>query len=182
MPTRFALLLTLLFALCAAAQPALGRATAQADSADVASVDNLVAALYDVVSGPAGEARDWARFRALFAPGARLHPIQYGDDSLRVPFTLTPDEFAERAALYFADSPFFEREIGRSVESYGGIVHVLSAYEVLRSADAEAPFARGVNSIQILYDGEAYRILSLTWDEETERSPIPEALGGSPPE
>ena len=42
-----------------------------ADPADVSSIDAIVAALYDVISGPAGEKRDWARFRSLFAPGER---------------------------------------------------------------------------------------------------------------
>ena len=45
-----------------------------AKPADVASPDAILAACYDVISGPAGP-RDWDRFNSLFAPGARLIPI-----------------------------------------------------------------------------------------------------------
>ena len=41
-------------------------ATAQqpaADPADVASIDAIITAVYDVISGDAGVARDWDRFR-----------------------------------------------------------------------------------------------------------------------
>src|SRR5688572_18845337 len=36
-----------------------------ANPADVASIDAIVAALYDVISGPAGKKRDWDRMRSL---------------------------------------------------------------------------------------------------------------------
>src|SRR5215469_14094644 len=45
---------------------------------DVRSVDAIVGALYDVISGPKGQARDWDRFRSLFLPDARLIPIRAG--------------------------------------------------------------------------------------------------------
>ena len=51
------------------AQPATGPR-----AADSASSEAIIAALYDVISGPAGQARDWDRFRGLFAIGARLLP------------------------------------------------------------------------------------------------------------
>ncbi len=47
--------------------------TTPANPADVATMDAIVAAVYDVISGPAGK-RDWDRFRSLFIPGARLIP------------------------------------------------------------------------------------------------------------
>src|SRR5689334_8789003 len=40
---------------------------------DVASIDGILRALYEVVSGPAGP-RDWKRGRKLFLPEARLMP------------------------------------------------------------------------------------------------------------
>ncbi len=45
-----------------------------ANPADVASVDSIIAAVYDVISGPAGKKRDWDRMKSLFLPGARLIP------------------------------------------------------------------------------------------------------------
>ncbi len=39
-----------------------------AKPSDVESVDAILKALYDVISGPAGQKRDWDRFRSLFLP------------------------------------------------------------------------------------------------------------------
>ena len=45
-----------------------------ANPADVESIGAIIAACYDVISGPAGKKRDWERERSLFYPGARLIP------------------------------------------------------------------------------------------------------------
>ena len=77
--------------------------------ADVSSADAIIAALYDVISGPAGQKRDWDRFRSLFVPGARLIPSatrQNGTHFLRV---LTPDEYATNSAPMLEQNGFFER-------------------------------------------------------------------------
>src|SRR6478672_9623729 len=58
-----------------------------ATAADVASMESIVAALCDVISGPAGKKRDWDRMRSLFIPGARLIPTgkrQSGEIASRV--------------------------------------------------------------------------------------------------
>ena len=44
--------------------------------ADNDSIDSVVRAVYSVISGPAGT-RDWARFRSLFADGARLISMRH---------------------------------------------------------------------------------------------------------
>jgi hypothetical protein len=46
----------------------------RADPADVESIDAIVTAAYDGISGPAGKKRDWDRERSLYFPGARLIP------------------------------------------------------------------------------------------------------------
>lgn len=67
---------------------------------------------------------------------------------------------------------FHEQEIARRAEVFGALAHVLSAYETRRSPNAVGYLARGVNSIQLLWDGTSWRVLSLLWDEETERTPL----------
>ena len=41
---------------------------------DVKSPEAILNAVYDVISGGKGQARDWNRMRSLFIPGARLIP------------------------------------------------------------------------------------------------------------
>src|SRR3954452_20665591 len=53
----------------------------EANPADVESIDAIIKAAYEVISGPAGQARDWDRERSLFWPGARLIPTSRGAGS-----------------------------------------------------------------------------------------------------
>jgi putative lumazine-binding protein len=137
-----------------------------ARAADVASVDAIIAALYDVISGPAGQPRDWNRFRSLFAPGARLIPTGQRADGTSGMQVFTPDEYAAQATPFFEKNAFYEREIGRRTEQYGGVVHVFSAYDSKRAPTDSAPFARGINSIQLVNDGRRWHVMTILWEGE----------------
>jgi hypothetical protein len=139
---------------------------------DVGSIDAIVKALYDVISGPQGKARDWDRFRALCAPGARLIPAAPLKGGGAKAVVNTPEEYIEKATPAFEKTGFFESEIARRVEAFGNIAHVWSTYES-RHAEGEAPFVRGINSIGLLRDGERWRIVTVFWSSETPESPIP---------
>jgi hypothetical protein len=162
----------------AQATPAPAGPTARKE--DVESLDAIVAALYDVISGPAGQKRDWDRFRSLFAPGARLIPTGKradGSHSMRV---LTPDEYATNSATPLETNGFFEREIGRAGDQFGGIVQIFSAYESRRAANDPKPFARGINSIQLANDGKRWWIVTVFWEAERADNPIPQKYIGKP--
>src|SRR5690606_10079274 len=114
-----------------------------ADPADVASVDAIITALYDVISGPADEKRDWDRFYSLFVPGARLIPTgrtPQGEGRMRV---WTPQEYVAAAGMALERDGFFEREIGHTEQRFGNIVHRMSAYDSKRLESDPQPFARG---------------------------------------
>lgn len=142
---------------------------------DVGSVDAILAALYDVISGPAGTPRDWDRMRSLFAPGARLIPTRPKADSEGAEATvLTVDDYIERVRARFERDGFFEKEIARRQEAFGNIVHVFSTYASRHSAEDAQPFARGINSIQLLKDGDRYWIVTVLWDSERPGDPLPD--------
>lgn len=141
--------------------------------ADVATPEAIVAALYDVISGDAGVARDWARFRSLFHPTARLMPSGVNREGQGVVRSITPDEYITRSEPLLVGEGFHEREIARRAERFGQIVHVWSSYESLHSLSDPRPFARGVNSIQLFTDGARWWILSVYWQSETPTAPIP---------
>jgi hypothetical protein len=156
------------------AQAATDTTPPRANPADVASPDAIIAALYDVISGPAGQARDWNRFRSLFAPGARLIPSRRPPGAPPRPVAMTPDEYAQRAAPGLTNNGFFEHEIGRSMDRFGSIAQLFSAYESKRSASDPKPFARGINSIQLFDDGTRWYVVTVFWDSERPDNPIPE--------
>lgn len=152
--------------------PAASAPAARAE--DVGSVDAILAALYDVISGPAGQKRDWDRFRSLFVPGARLIPTGRRPDGSHAMRVLTPEDYVRSAGPGLERNGFFEREIGRTTEEFGGMVHVFSAYDSRRTANDAQPFARGINSIQLVNDGTRWWIVTVLWASEGPNQQIPE--------
>ncbi|MDP3657955.1 MAG: hypothetical protein Q8R45_13455 [Brevundimonas sp.] len=146
---------------------------AAAAPADVATPEAIVAALYDVISGDVGVARDWTRFRALFHPTARLMPSGMNREGVGVVRSVTPDEYITRSEPLLVGEGFHEREIARRTERFGRIAHVWTTYESLHSLSDPQPFARGINSIQLFHDGTRWWILSVYWQGETPDAPIP---------
>lgn len=153
----------------AAAQPA-------ARPEDVESIDAIMRAIYDVISGPAGQKRDWDRFRSLMAPGARLIPTGRRADGTGGMRVWTAEEYIQTAGPQLETSGFFEREIGRKLERYGNVVHLMSAYDSKRTLNDPAPFARGVNSFQLFFDGKRWWVVTIFWEQETPANPIPATL------
>lgn len=139
---------------------------------DVATPEALVAALYDVISGPKGQARDWARFRALFAPGARMIPAGTRKDGTIGHRMLSPEDYITLSGKVLVEQGFREREVHRVVERFGPMVHVFSTYEGFREGDTR-PFVRGINSIQLVHDGKRWWVLTVAWTPETPEQPLP---------
>lgn len=148
--------------------------TKEANPADVASIDSIMKAVYDVISGEAGQARDWDRFRTLFHKDARLIPSGKNQKTgVTGANALTPEDYIKRVEPVFAKDGFFEREKARRVEQYGNIAHVFSTYESFRKADEKTPFMRGINSFQLLNDGKRWWVVTIFWLGETPENPIP---------
>ena len=145
----------------------------QAKRTDVESVDAILASLYDVISGPAGQRRDWNRFRSLFAPGARLIPTGVRPDGSKAMRVMTPEDYVAGSGPALERSGFFEREIARRSDRFGNVLHVFSTYESRRTPADSAPFARGINSIQLFNDGTRWWVMTILWDSERKDNPIP---------
>jgi hypothetical protein len=166
-------------ALAVGQQPAArdtAREVPAARPADVESIDAIMRAVYGVISGPAGQPRDWNRFRSLMAPGARLIPTGKRPDGTGVLRVWTAEEYISNAGAQLERTGFFEREIGRKMERYGNVVHLMSAYDSKRALTDPAPFARGVNSFQLFFDGTRWWVVTIYWEAETPGNPIPPAL------
>jgi hypothetical protein len=145
----------------------------EAKPADVASPDAILAAVYDVISGPAERERDWDRFRSLFYPGAQLIPTKPKKEGGLSATFVTPEGYIDRAGPYFKTNGFFEREIARRTERWGNIMQVFSTYESRHDPKDETPFARGINSFQLFFDGTRWWIMTIYWAEETPQTPLP---------
>jgi hypothetical protein len=144
---------------------------------DARDLDALISALYASISGPAGQARDWDRMRALFLARAQMTKIYRSDGEPPTAVVRSVEEYVEAATDLLQERGFFEHEIARRVDRFGCIAHVFSTYEAFHDqADAE-PFKRGVNSIQLFHDRERWWITGMIWEDESEEYPLtPEFL------
>lgn len=139
---------------------------------DVDTVEHIIAATYDVISGPAGP-RDWDRFRSLFYPGARLIPSRHAPNGPSTATVLSPDDYVVRGQNAFSKDGFFENAVANRVEAWDNIAHVFSTYESHR-VKGDKPFARGINSFQLFNDGTRWWVMTIYWESEDPAHPLPE--------
>jgi pimeloyl-ACP methyl ester carboxylesterase len=140
---------------------------------DVSSPEALVAAVYDVISGPAGKKRDWERFRSLFADGARLIPTSTSAAGDHVPRVLDAEGYIRRTEPVFETTGFVEKEVARRVEAFGHIRHVFSTYEARHDRADAQPFLRGINSFQLVFDGTRWWVVTIFWEAESDAAKVP---------
>lgn len=166
---RSLLLLTFIFVLVG-----FSNAQTSSTSKDAESIDSIITALYDVISGDSGVERDWDRFRSLFTPDAKLMPTvkdqKTGEYKVVV---LTPEDYIKRAGPGLMKDGFHEREVSKKTETFGNIAHVFSTYETFKAKTDKSPFMRGINSIQLINDGKRWWILSVFWQSESDTLKLP---------
>ena len=153
-------------------------ATPAARPADVASMDAIIKAVYDVISGPKGQKRDWDRMRSLFVPGAQLIPARTGKDGVTRTTMLSVDDYVRLSSSHLEGAGFFERETHRTVERFGAIAQVFSTYESRHDAGDAQPFQRGINSFQLLFDGHRWWVVNIYWEAARPDLAIPKQYGG----
>lgn len=132
-------------------------------TSDVESVNAILAAVYDVISGPAGQKRDWDRMRSLFVPDAKMMATSIRRDGTMARRTMTVEDYIKSSGPMLEERGFFEKETARKLETYGNIAHAWSSYEARQKADDKDPFMSGVNSIQLWNDGKRWWVISIFW-------------------
>jgi hypothetical protein len=136
-----------------------------ADAVDAASLDTIIAALYEVISGAAGQPRNWSRYRSLFLPEGRsiLAVVKQGEaPTVRM---LDLEAYIRRVDPILEKEDFWEVETGRTAEVFGNVAHVLSYYESRRQKNGPA-FTSGANSMQLFFDGTRWWFASVMWNTE----------------
>ena len=139
---------------------------------DQKAINSLITSLYDVISGPAGE-RDWDRFRSLFHEQAIMGTVGKAKDGISYLNNFDPEGYIEKNGPFFEKNGFFEEEIGRTTNIFGGLAQVFTAYH-FRLAEDGPIVRRGINSIQLVKHDDRWVITQLIWQEETEELPIPQ--------
>jgi hypothetical protein len=165
------ILLIVLF--CTTTSMLHGQETETSYLSKVQTLDSTLETLYGVISGEKGEARDWELFQFLFKPDAKLIPSGKNKEGAIGLRYMTPSDYIESSGAWLVENGFFETEIHRIIQTFGNITQVFSTYESFHSKKDTEPFMRGINSIQLLNDGNRWWIVNIYWTQETEDNPIP---------
>jgi hypothetical protein len=148
---------------------AMTAATPASAATDLTTIDGILSAMYAMISGAAGEPRDWDRLRTLYLPGARLIPTNraiHNGQGGHPPDVMDVETFIRTSAPVLEKMDFYEVQIAARVERFGCIAHVWSTYDSRRAPDDPEPFARGINSIQLYHDGARWWVVNVFWDSE----------------
>lgn len=146
--------------------------SAEPRAADVGTIDGMVKAYYDVISGPAGKPREWSRDRTLYIRDLRFVDVGVDKDGKPAPRIVSHQEYVDSTDPSFVSRGFYEKEIHRAAERFGPIAHVWSTYES-RQTENGPVIARGINSIELFWDGTRWWIANAIWTDETKENPIP---------
>lgn len=150
-------------------------AVALAGEADWRSPEALVEALYASISADPGEARDWARYRALFADGARLAMAGVPGADGRI-LAMDAEGLVAQTEAAYARSGFHEIPLVTRVERHGALASVTSSFEVRLRRDDPRPAMRGLNHFQLLHDGDRWWIVANAGTVETPDAPLDPAF------
>ncbi len=142
--------------------------------ADRRAIRAIVNEAYAMLSGPPGP-RAYDSVKHHYHPRAVL--VRTGAEGGR-PFVnvMSVDQHHADVDAKLANTAFLEEEIDHQCEVFGNIARVRSVYRSVYGSGADARESRGVNFFNLIRDGEAWRIMSIVWDNE--RAGL--ALGGAP--
>ena len=137
---------------------------------DTLTINGLMKAFYEVVSGEAGEKRQWERDLSLHNPKAIYSYLTNIDGEFKQ-VTLSLADFHKETDNMVLETAFYETEINREVKVFGNIANVWSTYETRLEKNGKVA-RRGINSVQLFYSNNKWEIISLVFDRETENNRI----------
>lgn len=159
--------------LAALATSAVIAAPAAAD--DSADIQTAIDALYAVISGPVGEARDFDAMREMFMEGAAMGAVAAGPEGDGAGRVITLEDYIDRSGPWLVENGFTERATRTEIEQWGEIAYARSAYEGVNGVTGDV-FLIGVNYITLFKINGDWKIASILWRTETEDWPVEAAF------
>jgi hypothetical protein len=142
---------------------------------DVATMEEIVKADYESVSGAVGIPRQWGRMLSLYDPNAKVFVVRKAANSELTLWAPTLQEYADEFDVRFVQEGHGEHEVAHKIFRFGNVATVFSSYEG-RSSSTGQMTSRGVRTFQLYYDGNRWWISSVSWDAEHPITVIPEEL------
>lgn len=145
----------------------------EAQSEDVKSIEAIIDALYETISGEEGEEREWDRFRSLWYGDANLIMVSSIGDGKAKKVKHSVETFIKMSKAHNKINGFYETKLKNQVTQIGNVAQVVSTYSIKKSPKSKENDMIGVNFFQLYYDGKRWWILNCTWQNENGGVTIP---------
>ncbi|MGH9747978.1 MAG: nuclear transport factor 2 family protein [Candidatus Acidiferrales bacterium] len=143
---------------------------------DVSTIEAIVKADYDCISGGVGAPRQWSRDLSLYDPHAlSFSPYKDEKSGALTIWSPTAQEYADTVDAHFVKDGFIERELVHDIHRFGNVATVFSSYEGKLSSTGK-DYTRGVNVYQLYFAGNRWWISSVSWDSADFLNSIPPEL------
>lgn len=139
---------------------------------NLSTLDGVMKAYYDVVTVKKGGKISFERDSLQHLPNVKVGWVTHTPNGSTGFKLATLKEYHQHADASLEREGFYEHEISRKVEHFGGIYHVWSTYESRNSPNGKV-IARGINSVELYFDGKRFWILGWFFDGESKANPLP---------
>lgn len=138
---------------------------------------SLAMFLLGAAAGPihaqqAGSLPDPARDQSLHHPKAQITLLNRKADGAATVDVTDLAGYYRQSGTGPRKKGFFEYEISRVAQRIGALAHVWSTYEATDTPGGKAQ-SRGINSIQLYWDGSRWWILGWVFDDERNGGKVP---------
>lgn len=130
-------------------------------------IQSVIDKFYEIISGKAGEERDWDEFRALFfSEDSSLASMKYNDEKVCITKRLDVESYIAGLNNFLKTNNFYEYGFNYKIIAIGSIANVYSEYAAKRKKEDMDIIKHGVNLIQLIQDGQAWKIHSMLWQDQ----------------
>lgn len=143
-----------------------GQTKADKYAKDVSSIDAIINAYYEVISGASSDPWQFERDKYIHSANAAI--TRFDENGKTETHTLEA-EYVPMALAPKGD--FYEKELKRIVSKHGNMAQVWTAFEIRTDPNMTSK-VRGLNSIQLHFENGRWYIDSWTCEMESDKNSI----------
>jgi hypothetical protein len=130
-------------------------------------IQSVMDKFYEIISGKAGEEKNWDEFRSLFfSEDSSLASMKYNAEKECITKRQDVESYITGLKKFLKLSNFYEYGFNYEIKVVGSIANVYSEYAAKRKKEDMNIIKHGVNLIQLVYDGHTWKIHSMLWQDQ----------------
>lgn len=130
-------------------------------------IQYVIDEFYAIISGSTEKERNWNAFKSLFfSENSSLASMKYNTEKECIIKRLDVDSYIVGLNDFLKSNDFYEYGFNYEIKVYRSIANVYSEYAAKRKREDTNIIKSGVNLVQLIYDGQAWRIYSMLWQDQ----------------